>query len=308
MASAAPATREQIDQAVDTAVASAQPRPAAGGDAARQALNAAVDAAVASAKPGAGTNPAIDAAVDQAIAQAKSAVAAASAPMVTIPPAASSGAGASASSTTATPIAAAPTTLPGTAPVEPASEIKQLDAKLAVAAGKAETDEFEDVSPQLQVKATAVAAPAPDVKATAPTTPAGPASAAAPAVSKTSAAAAPAPAPHAGAAALPVKAETPATSLGRRVSPLLRPLEPIAVRLGRIAPSRRQTIGWIALMTAFNAAWVWGYVLLKSPSKSAAPEGGKSVLTGKAEKPAETPAPKAEAEAPADAHAPAGHH
>lgn len=271
MAPSNPTTSEETISRDTGAKAVSQPTEQAA------ALDRAVDAAIAAS--GAGKPDArLDAEVEAALVQAKQSVAdSGSSPRATIAPGSESA---------------------GVPAPPPANEIKQLDATLAAnaASAAAAADEFEDVTPKLAAKP----------PATAPTAPA-PAPAQAPKTSKPAEAQpAPAktPAPTAAPAAATSADGAPSSSrAGSALAPLMRRFEPVAARLAALSPGMRQTIGWAAIMTAFNALWVWGFVLLKSPQARNHEGEGKAALMGLPPphpvepEPAATPAK----EAPSDA-------
>lgn len=251
------------------------------------ALDEAVEAAAA-ANSLAGGSPGLDAAVEQAVTQAKQAVKDAG---VVKTDAAPAGVAAPKTGTTKQEAKAPESKKP--------EAITQLDAALAAKAANAGDDEFEDVSSQLQTKATPVAtadAPAPAAKPA-------PASSVAPSAPATP------PSPTAAPVAKPTDRHSAkqedAKAAKKRfafMDPLLRLIEPLAVRLGAIPAARRQTIGWIAVMTAFNAVCVWGYVLLKSPTKTNYEGTGHATLTGKPMPHNEEPAPESHGEKPSESH------
>lgn len=61
--------------------------------------------------------------------------------------------------------------------------------------------------------------------------------------------------------------------------------EPVAIKLGAMSTQARHTIAWAALVTLFNAAVVWGVVLLKSPPGYGPPRGEQPMLVGPDGKP-----------------------
>ncbi len=61
--------------------------------------------------------------------------------------------------------------------------------------------------------------------------------------------------------------------------------EPIAIKLGTMSTQARHTIAWAAVVTLFNAAVVWGVVLLKSPPGYGPPKGEQPMLVGPDGKP-----------------------
>ena len=77
----------------------------------------------------------------------------------------------------------------------------------------------------------------------------------------------------------PQHCQSPSDPSARASPPLLSPIflkfsslvEPLAMKLGGLSPTARQTIGWISLLTLFHAAIVWAYVLLKGPADTGAP-------------------------------------
>jgi hypothetical protein len=69
---------------------------------------------------------------------------------------------------------------------------------------------------------------------------------------------------------------------GAVFGPLLKPL---AAKLAVISPGMQQTLGWIALITLFNAGVAWAYVLLKGPPAPGIPLGPQPTLHGLAEHP-----------------------
>jgi hypothetical protein len=91
----------------------------------------------------------------------------------------------------------------------------------------------------------------------------------------------PAPAAKPAAAAAPAPAQAPEAPAEPRV-PLsqkaLRAVEklvmPLALVLGKFPPGFRQTLGWIAIVTGFNAGVVWTYVMFVMPTSP--PSGGVS--------------------------------
>jgi hypothetical protein len=70
--------------------------------------------------------------------------------------------------------------------------------------------------------------------------------------------------------------------------------EPLAIKLGAMSTQARHTIAWAALVTLFNAAVVWGVVLLKSPPGYGPPKGEQPMLVGPDGKPTIEPPKHAE--------------
>ncbi len=90
------------------------------------------------------------------------------------------------------------------------------------------------------------------------------------------------PPPHTGPSLLTRLRETVVRLLGRAFAPLLRPL---AAGLGGLSPATHQTLGWVALITLFNAGVAWAYVLLKGPPDPGIPLGPQPTLHGMSEHP-----------------------
>ena len=60
---------------------------------------------------------------------------------------------------------------------------------------------------------------------------------------------------------------------------------PVAKLLVIANPKTRQTVGWVAGITVFNAVVVWSYVLLKGPADPGVPMGPQPTLQGMQEHP-----------------------
>lgn len=208
---------------------------------------------------------------------------------------------------------------------------EDLDEQLAAAAAKAIDDEFadpatlEDALPTPQPAPTPTPTPEaekppttaeavktePVVVAPAPTAPPAPAPAAAApvptpapeAVKKPEPApAGPAAAPAAAKPAAPAAERTPKVAMSKRLKDAAYAafiafsgiFEPIAIKLGAMSTQARHTIAWAALVTLFNAAVVWGVVLLKSPPGYGPPKGEQPMLVGPDGKPTIEPPKHAE--------------
>lgn len=148
----------------------------------------------------------------------------------------------------------------------PAGAIERLDEVLAAEAETVlektpETPRIADPAGPAAVAATASPAPSP------PATPA-------------PAATAPKPPPPATEVTAASDAEAPAPKPrpAPRIRPLLaagvsRALRPLIRANSRLSHTARQTIAWAALITVFNAAWLWGYVLVRDPRAAPEPSG-----------------------------------
>jgi len=162
----------------------------------------------------------------------------------------------------------------------PTTSAAELDSKLAKAAESTIDDEFADpvtLEPAGPAPVALTPAEAPPTPLPAVAVAAVVAAATAAPSTPTTETTAKAPAPPALAAA-PTPA-APNRSIGSRIAKPLSPLflkfsslvEPMAMKLGGLSPSARQTVGWISLLTLFHALIVWAYVLLKSPSDAGQP-------------------------------------
>jgi hypothetical protein len=77
------------------------------------------------------------------------------------------------------------------------------------------------------------------------------------------------------------------------MTPLMRSVEPLAARLATLSPGTRQTVAWLALLTAFNAGVTWVYVLTRGSPDTAATAGHQPSIVG-APVAGERPAPPGE--------------
>lgn len=197
---------------------------------------------------------------------------------------------------------------------------EDLDEQLAAAAAKAIDDEFADPTtlegalpipaptpaPASAPAPVPEAAPTPEVQAAKPVEAkpeavAAVASTTAPAAEavKKPESSAPAPAPAAAPAPAPAAKPAPAADTTPKVAMSKRLkdaayaafiafsgiFEPVAIKLGAMSTQARHTIAWAALVTLFNAAVVWGVVLLKSPPGYGPPRGEQPMLVGPDGKP-----------------------
>ncbi len=64
------------------------------------------------------------------------------------------------------------------------------------------------------------------------------------------------------------------------MTPVMRSIEPLAARLALLSPGARQTVAWLALLTAFNAGVTWVYVLTRGTPDRAATLERQPVIVG----------------------------
>lgn len=63
------------------------------------------------------------------------------------------------------------------------------------------------------------------------------------------------------------------------MTPVMRSVEPLAARLASLSPGARQTMAWLALLTAFNAGVTWVYVLTRgTPDRAATLERQPTIV------------------------------
>lgn len=160
---------------------------------------------------------------------------------------------------------------PAVAPVEPASNDVQVDA----AALAADTQADAEVGANVQI------APAGPV-ASASDAPAAPAAVVAPAAAQPAANPAPAPAVEkviTVAPAAPVAAASRQYHLGAIFGGAAAVfVRPIANYTSSLSPTVRQTIGYAAIITIFQAACLWGFLVFRGPPSEPAPTSEGAVL------------------------------
>jgi hypothetical protein len=61
---------------------------------------------------------------------------------------------------------------------------------------------------------------------------------------------------------------------------IVAPITPYLLKLGAVPEKTRQTIGWAALVTLFNAGVLWGWVLMQGPPDLAAASTDQPGLVG----------------------------
>lgn len=186
----------------------------------------------------------------------------------------------------------------------PVADIEQLDAALAAGAEKALHDaqkEIQDAAPAAPAPPPAPAEPAPSL----------PAPASGPQAPTPEPAVAPLPAAPAQTASPAHLADTPAPrrTFGALLAPVLEPLAAMHIRLGEPA---RQTVGYVAVMTFFSGAVIWGFIALSEQRTAQPTSTPRYVQTSDAPEHAESGAhqstsehAKPEPSGSHDAHAPA---
>ncbi|MBL0870665.1 MAG: hypothetical protein IBJ18_08825 [Phycisphaerales bacterium] len=195
---------------------------------------------------------------------------------------------------------------PKPAPTPTPEPEQQATEPAAVKTEPAAADPSPTPAPTPEPTAAPTPAPAPAPAAAAAPAPA---SAAAPEAAKKPEPVPPAPVPVAKpAAAAAVDVSAPATEATPKVGLAKRlksagyaafiafsgVFEPVAIKLGAMSTQARHTIAWAALVTLFNAAVVWGVVLLKSPPGFGPPRGEQPMLVGPDGKPTIEPPKHAE--------------
>lgn len=279
--SGVPSTPVDLEQGVASAIEQAQAN-------AESPLDSQVDAAVAQAQTQVPA-PASEAGVEPANAEPPVADAPGTDAVEEIEPP-SSAAPAAGEASASTPASSAPVPRPA------AEAIATLDEQLASAAGSALDDEFVDPT---QILGAAAAAGTPALT-TVPVSPSG-AAASVPSSAQSAApspAAAPMPSPAAvptpAPSAAPAPAAPPAAAPSVEVTPkpkrkvsialplnlIVAPITPYLLKLGAVPEKTRQTIGWAALVTLFNAGVLWGWVLMQGPPDLAAASTDQPGLVG----------------------------
>lgn len=202
---------------------------------------------------------------------------------------------------------ALPTQAPTPAAAAPVAEVsasKTAEAKpeaAAVASAAAEKPAPAPAPEAVKKPAPATSESTPTTPTTTPTTTA----AAKPATQPASATPAPAAKPTPAAAKAepePAADATPKVAVSKRIKDAAYAafvafsgiFEPLAIKLGAMSTQARHTIAWAALVTLFNAAVVWGVVLLKSPPGYGPPKGEQPMLVGPDGKPTIEPPKHAE--------------
>lgn len=88
------------------------------------------------------------------------------------------------------------------------------------------------------------------------------------------------PAPSASSASVEPRPSAVSAVVTMALTPVMRSVEPLAARLASLSPGARQTISWLALLTAFNAGVTWVYVLTRGTPDSAATVERQPTIVG----------------------------